>query len=143
MDPTYTDQFLRGLVEFIEWAKWLLLLAFCLTMGDLKFGIAAARYRQEPIKRSRAVRRTVDKICSYLIWLLMAYTFGEAFGKPFGIDLVPLMLLLIIYGVELESIFVNYFAAHGRKIKINLLGFFGKKAEIIEIEKTDEPNENH
>ncbi|MCC8155057.1 MAG: phage holin family protein [Tannerellaceae bacterium] len=137
MEHTYTDQFLLGLVEFIDWARWLLLLAFCLTMGDLKFGIAASRYRNEPIKRSRAVRRTLDKICSYVIWVLMAYTFGQAFGQPFGFDLLPMVILLVIYGVELESIFVNYFASHGRKVKVNILAFFGKRTDILDIEKKE------
>lgn len=69
----YTDKFLFGLIEFFGWAKWLFFLALVLTLGDLKFGIAASRYRKDPIKRSRAVRRTMDKITSYIIWVVMAY----------------------------------------------------------------------
>ncbi len=68
----------------------------------------------------------------------MAYTFGEAFGKPFGIDLLPLAILIIIYGVELESIYVNFFAARGKNVRVNFLKFFGKKTEIIEIEEEKE-----
>ena len=55
----YTDKFLFGLIEFFAWAKWLFFLALVLTLGDLKFGIEASRYRKDPIKRSRAVRRTI------------------------------------------------------------------------------------
>ena len=134
----YTDEFLRGLIDFFAWAKWLIALAVVLTFADLKFGISASLYRKETIKRSRAVRRTFDKICSYMIWLLMAYTFGEAFGKPFGIDLLPLIILLVIYVVELESIYVNYFAARGKNVKVHLNKFFGKKLDVIEFE--DETN---
>ena len=135
---TYTDQFLIGLIDFFIWAKWFLILAFVLTIADLKFGIAASRYRNEAVKRSRAVRRTLDKVCSYVLWVVLAYTFGQAFGLPFGIELLPMLMLLVIYGVELESIYVNYFAAKGKNVKVNILKFFGKKTEIIEIDEQKE-----
>lgn len=142
MDNNYTDGFLIGLLDFFIWAKWLLALAFLLTMADLKFGISAAKYRNEIVKRSRAVRRTFDKITNYCIWIILAYTFGQAFGQPFGVELLPLIMLLVIYGVEVESIYVNYFAAKGRKIKVNFFKFFGKKADIIEVEEKEDNNGN-
>jgi hypothetical protein len=132
---TFTDQFLIGLLDFFAWAKWLLILAFILTMADLKFGISASKYRHEPIKKSRAVRRTLDKISSYVLWIVLAYTFGQAFGLPFGIDLLPVLILIVIYGVELESIYVNYFASKGKNVKVNILKFFSKKVDIIEIKE--------
>ena len=140
MDNNYTDGFLLGLLDFFLWAKWLLALAFLLTMADLKFGISAAKYRNEIVKRSRAVRRTLDKITNYCLWIILAYTFGQAFGRPFGIDLLPLIILLVIYGVELESIYVNYFAAKGKKVKVNVFKFFSKKHDIIEVEEKEDDN---
>lgn len=140
MDNNYTDGFLIGLLDFFIWAKWLLALAFLLTMADLKFGISAAKYRNEIVKRSRAVRRTLDKITNYCLWIILAYTFGQAFGQPFGIDLLPLIILLVIYGVELESIYVNYFAAKGKKVKVNVFKFFSKKNDIIEVEEKEDNN---
>jgi hypothetical protein len=134
---TFTDQFLVGLLEFFLWAKWLMILAFVLTLADLKFGISAARFRKEYVKKSKAVRRTLDKISSYVLWIILAYTFGQAFGLPFGIELLPIVILLVIYGVELESIYVNYFAAKGKKVKVNVFKFFGKKADIIDIEEKE------
>ena len=107
-------------------------------MADLKFGISAAKYRNEIVKRSRAVRRTLDKITNYCLWIILAYTFGQAFGQPFGIDLLPLIILLVIYGVELESIYVNYFAAKGKKVKVNVFKFFSKKNDIIEVEEKED-----
>lgn len=142
MDNNYTDGFLIGLLDFFIWAKWLLALAFLLTMADLKFGISAAKYRNEIVKRSRAVRRTFDKITNYCLWIILAYTFGQAFGQPFGIDLLPLIILLVIYGVELESIYVNYFAAKGKKVKVNVFKFFSKKNDIIEVEEKEDDNGN-
>nr|DAL15333.1 MAG TPA_asm: holin [Caudoviricetes sp.] len=142
MDNNYTDGFLIGLLEFFIWAKWLLAAAFILIMADLRFGIPAAKARGEEVKKSRAVRRTFDKITNYCIWIILAYTFGQAFGQPFGVELLPLIMLLVIYGVEVESIYVNYFAAKGRKIKVNFFKFFGKKADIIEVEEKEDDNGN-
>lgn len=139
---TYTDHFLVGLLEFFLWAKWLLILAFVLTITDLKFGIAASKYRKETVKKSRAIRRTLDKISSYILWVVLAYTFGQAFGLPFGIDLLPILILLVIYGVELESIYVNYFASKGKNVKVNIFKLFGKKTDIIEIEIEEKEEEN-
>lgn len=139
---TFTDGFLFGLLEFFIWAKWLLILAFILALTDLKFGIDAARERKEVIKRSRAIRRTLDKVSSYVLWIVLAYTFGQAFGQPFGIDLLPLIILIIIYGVELESIYVNYFASKGKKVKVNFLKFFGKKTDMIDIEEKEKEENN-
>lgn len=131
----YTDSFLLGLLAFFMWAKWLLLLAAILTVADLKFGIDASKVRGENIRKSRALKRTINKICSYCLWVVVAYTFGQAFGQPFGIDLLPLLMLLIIYGVELESIYSNYFESKGRKIKVNIFKFFSKKINLIDIEE--------
>lgn len=135
---TYTDQFLVGLLDFFIWSKWLLFLALVLTLADLKFGIAASKYRKEDVKKSKAVRRTLDKISSYILWVILAYTFGQAFALPFGIDLLPMLMLLVIYGVELESIYVNYFASKGRNVKVNILKYFSRKADIIEIDDQKE-----
>lgn len=131
---TYTDNFLVGLLDFFIWAKWLLILALTLTLADLKFGIAAAKARKEDVKKSKAVRRTIDKITSYIIWVILAYAFGQAFALPFGVELLPMLMLVIIYGVELESIYVNYFASRGKNVKVNILKFFGKKTDMIEVE---------
>jgi len=135
---TYTDHFLIGILDFFIWAKWLLMLAFLLTLADLRFGIAKARYEKEEVRKSRALRRTIGKIMDYIIWIVTAYVCGEAFGKPFGIDLLPLLMLLVIYGIEVESSFKNYFASKGRSVKVNFIGFFSKKTDIIEIENEQE-----
>lgn len=138
----YTDQFLLGLQEFIIWAGWLLGLAVILILADLIFGLRAARYRGETIKRSKALKRTISKVWSYVMWIILAYTFGQAFGLPFGIELLPLIILIIIYGVELESIFSNYFETRGMKVKVNIFKLFGKKIDLIEFEKEKDNNEN-
>jgi len=134
---TYTDAFLIDLLQFFAWARWLLLAAFSLTIADLKFGISAAKYRKEEIKRSRMIRRTANKIVDYIIWIVIAYTLGRAIGEPFKIDLLPIIILLVIYGIELESIYTNYFASKGKKVKVSVFKFFKKKHDIIEVEEEE------
>lgn len=135
---TYTDHFLAELLDFIVWAKWLFLLALALTIADLKFGISASKKRNEIIKRSRALRRTIKKISDYFIWVITAYTFGKAFGLPFGIELLPLIILVVVYAIELESIFVNYFASKGKKVKVDVFKFFKSKTDLMDIEEVKE-----
>lgn len=134
---TFTDGFLLGLFEFLIWAKWLLLAALILTIADLKFGIEKAKFLNEEVRKSRAIRRTFQKICDYIIWIILSYTLGKAFS-PFSIDLFPLLIVLIIYIVEIESIFKNYFTTRGKNIKVSIFKFFSKKTDIIEIEEEKE-----
>lgn len=141
MENVTTDQFLTGLLEFFIWAKWLMLTAFVLTMADLKFGVEKARYLKEEVRKSRAIRRTLQKICDYIMWIILAYTLDKAFIS-FEIDLLPFIILIVIYGIELESIFKNYFTARGKNIKVNFLKFFGKKTDIIDIEEKEDNNGN-
>lgn len=140
MENVTTDQFLTGLLEFFIWAKWLMLTAFVLTMADLKFGVEKARYLNEEVRKSRAIRRTLQKICDYIMWIILAYTLDKAFIS-FEIDLLPFIILIVIYGIELESIFKNYFTARGKNIKVNFLKFFGKKTDIIDIEEKEVKDE--
>lgn len=135
---TYTDEVLQDVFIFFRFASVFVLLAFVLTVADLKFGIEASKARKEKIKRSRAVRRTMDKISSYILWILIAYLFGKAFGQNW----TAYPMLAIIYGIELESIYVNYFAIKGRKIKakINFTSLVNSAKDIIDIEDSDENN---
>lgn len=141
MENNYTDGFLLGLIEFFVWAKWLMLAALVLTIADLKFGVEKAKYIKEEVRRSRAIRRTLQKISDYVMWIIVAYTFDKAFIS-FSIELLPFLMLIIIYGIELESIYKNYGTARGKNLKINILGFFKKKTDLIEIEEEKEDDTN-
>ena len=64
-----------SLVSYLSWAadfispiRWFLLAAFALVLADLKFGIEAARHKGETIRKSRAIRRSANKIIDYLCW---------------------------------------------------------------------------
>lgn len=126
------------LASYLAWAadmvspiRWFLLAALALVLADLKFGIDAARHRGEVIRKSRAVRRSINKVIDYICWILVATSFGQAFGTPFGIPVLPAIVLLVVYGCEINSCFNNYFEAHGSRLRINIFKWFKSKNDII------------
>lgn len=124
---------MSNLLDFMEPLKWFLLLGLILIIVDLRFGILAAKARGEVIRPSRAIRRTANKIIDYLCWILVAGAMGKAFGIPFDVPILPSIVLLVVYGCEINSCYGNYFEAHGKKVKINIFKLFAKKADIIEV----------
>lgn len=127
--------FMSGFMDFIEPLKWFLLLGLILIFADLRFGIAAAKKRGEKIRISRAGRRTINKIVDYLCWILVAGAMGKAFGIPFNIPILPAITLLVVCGLEINSVFMNYFEARGKKVKVNIFKYFAKKTDIIDVEE--------
>ena len=116
--------------DLLEPVKWFILAAVCLIVADLKFGIEAARKRGEKIRTSRATRRSVNKL---------AMSFGKVFGEPFGLPILPALVLLVVYGCEINSCFNNYFEARGSKLRINIFKLFkNKSGDVIEPENRDE-----
>ena len=111
---------LTSFIEFVEPVKWF---------------IEASKKRGETIRRSRAIRRTVNKMIDYICWILVATSFGAAFGQPFGIPILPAIVLFVIYGCEINSCFNNYFEAHGKKLRINVFKWARSKSDIIEPEE--------
>ncbi|MBD9177592.1 MAG: hypothetical protein EGP82_00165 [Odoribacter splanchnicus] len=130
--------FMSGLMDFIEPLKWFMLLGLLLILADLRFGIAAAKKRGERIRFSRAGRRTINKMIDYLCWILAAGGIGKAFGIPFNIPVLPAITLLVVCGLEINSMFTNYFEARGKKVKVNIFKYFAKKTDIIEVEEKEE-----
>lgn len=134
----WTAAVLAQFCSFMDPLKWVFLAAVVLILADLRFGIAAARKRGETIRFSRAVRRTVNKLTDYTCWILLAATVGQAFGEPFGIPMLPLLILLVIFGCEINSCYSNYFEARGRRIKVNIFRLFARKADILEPEEIND-----
>lgn len=118
-----------------------LLVAFVLIMGDLRFGVMAARKRGEKIRGSRAIRRTINKMIDYLCWVSIAMVLGASFGDIFGVPLLAAIIMVIVCAVELSSIFDNYFEYKGLKKKFNVWKFFAKLFRIPEIAESIEDEE--
>lgn len=128
-------------LNYLEPIKWLALCGVILVICDLRFGVLASKVRGEEIRKSRAVRRTVNKLVDYTCWILLSVGIEYAFGLSLHIPLIPVFMMLVIYGVELNSIFDNYFKYRGINIKVDIFKWFKKKVDIIEVEETKDKKE--
>lgn len=131
---------LSGMIEFLYPIRYLALLAIVLIIVDLRFGIRAAKIRGEEIRFSRAIRRTGNKIVDYTCWLLLAVSIGRAFGTDFNIEILPSIILALIFGIEINSCIGNYFKIQGKSYKINILKLFtGNPTSVLDIDE-NQPN---
>lgn len=127
---------LSVVTDFCFPLRWFFLAALILIIADLRFGIRASRKRGEEIRFSRAIRRSTNKVVDYLCWIMLAGTIGQAFGGDLGIKIMPSLILVVIYGIEINSCFSNYFEAHGKKIRFNIFDMIkNKEINIEEVEK--------
>lgn len=137
-----TSAFLVPLVD--GWRNLMLwvLLAVVLIIVDLVFGIKAARKRGEPIRGSRALRRTLNKLVDYLCYLSIAWCIGHTFGASLEIPLLAVFVLAVVYGIELISICDNYLEYKGINKRINLTKLLGSIFKKYKVEEVLEDVEN-
>lgn len=120
--------------------------AIVLIILDLIYGCKAAAYRQERVRFSTAIRRTLTKSFSYVCWIILASTLALSFEKEW----LEWIILGMVYLNELSSIIGNYFEAKGLKINwgkvLNaIIGIFGQKTNTdtsgVDVEGFVEPME--
>ena len=129
------------LVPFLDFYGKLvpfMLFGMILIIVDLRFGIQKSKFKKEEIRTSRAVRRTLNKMVDYICWITLAGLFGHSFGEILGIPILAGLMLLIVYGIEINSCYSNYFEARGINKKINIFKLFGKKDLEDCIEKKED-----
>ncbi len=137
-----TASVLAPLVDgFGSMTVWLLV-AFVLILVDLRFGISAAKARGEKIRKSRAVRRTVNKMVDYICWISIAWVLGDTFGKQLHIPLLAVIVMAVVCLIELSSIFDNYFEAHGINKKFNVFKFFSGLLKLPDLSDSIEEKED-
>ena len=112
-----------------ESAVWLVAAAVIIVC-DLYFGCEAAKRRGERVRLSRAVRRTINKACEYLCWVLL----GTVLSLSFSADWIRQLVLGVIFGNELTSCLTNYFESKGKRIKLNIFKLLGRKFNLPELE---------
>lgn len=108
----------------------MIIVAVVLVLADLRFGVEAAMVRGESVRFSRALRRTINKVIDYICWLAIAIVLGGSFGDKFGIPLLAYIIMAVIFGIELTSIFDNYFESRGLKKRFNFMGFFSRALHL-------------
>lgn len=148
----FTAAVLSPFIEGWQQILWFLILAIILILGDLRFGIAAARKRGEKIRPSRAVRRSLNKLVDYICWLSIATVVGVNFGSVFGLPLLSVIIMAIVCIIEMSSIIDNYLEYKGIKKRVNVIKLiarifhrpdFTDVLEPTEQEENQEKEENH
>lgn len=92
---------------------------------DLLYGIKAAKARKERVRISTAVRRSVTKGFSYIVWLILASTMAIAFHHEW----IEWAILGLVYVNEFASIIGNYLETKG--ITFSWAGFYRWVLRVI------------
>lgn len=97
--------------------RWMILLAIILIVSDLWFGISASRVQGIAIRKSRAGRRTLNKLVDYICYILLGAVIGKAIGEPYGVDpmVVSITVMVLCYCFEIDSIYGHICEIHGIK----------------------------
>lgn len=135
-----TSAFLAPLIDGWENLIMWVGLALILILADLRFGWMAARKRGDNPRKSRALRRTINKLVDYICWISLAWFIGHTFGSSFDLPILAVIVLAIIYAIEIISIVDNYFEYKGIAKKVNWLRVFSKifkKHNISEVLEDD------
>jgi len=88
--------------------------AVALLALDLIYGVKAAKFRDEKVRASTAIRRTTTKFFSYLCWLILASTLAISFDKNW----LEWGVLAVVYANEGLSIIGNYLETKGLSFSI-------------------------
>ena len=137
----FTAAVLSPFLEGWQQMLWFLILAVILILGDLRFGIAAAKKRDEKIRPSRAVRRSLNKLVDYICWVSIATVVGVNFGSVFGLPLLSVIIMAGVCIIEMSSIIDNYLEYKGIKKKVNLIKLIAHIFKKPELEDVLEPAE--
>lgn len=141
--------FIKELLDIMYDLRWWLVLAFILIIADLWFGIRAAKVRKEPIRKSTAGRRTMNKFVDYMLYILVGTSIGMAVGEPYGFNpmIVSCTILALCYAFEVDSIYDHICEIHGVNKRLNIwkaiwLFITFRFSELKEIDKLKPVNEN-
>lgn len=96
---------------YIEMLPWMAA-AIPLILIDLKLGRAKAKSKGEKVTIGKSLKMTMDKVFSYLCWMLLSVTLSVAFDAPF----VKYVIMACIYGLEVMSSMNSWFISKGLNI---------------------------
>ena len=104
--------------------RWMIILAIILILSDLWFGLSASRLQKIEIRKSRAGRRTLNKIVDYICYVLLGAVLGKAIGEPYGMNpiVVSITAMVICYCFEIDSIYGHICEIHGIKKRYHKIG---------------------
>lgn len=102
--------------------RWMILLAFVLILSDFWFGISVSRMQGIEVRKSRAGRKTLNKIIDYLCYVLLGAVIGKAIGDPYGLNpiTVSITIMILCYCFEIDSIYNHICELHGVKKRYSI-----------------------
>lgn len=102
--------------------RWMILLAFILILSDFWFGISVSRMQGIEVRKSRAGRKTLNKIIDYLCYVLLGAVIGKAIGDPYGLNpiTVSITIMILCYCFEIDSIYNHICELHGVKKRYSI-----------------------
>lgn len=142
------------MVTIIYDARWMLLLIIICVVGDFRYGwgesskrYAAAQATDDKLcmaqykwRTSRAVRRTINKLIDYLIWVTIGMFAGMAILEPLGVSHIigGVVATTIAVLCEAKSFFGHFMYLHGMVVeKRTVVGF--AKAFCVALTKKKVP----
>ena len=130
------------LVTIIYDARWLLAVITLCVAADFWYGWSESRKRYEAARAkkdkivmaqyrwrtSRAIRRTMNKLIDYIMWVSLGVFTGFALLRPLGADymLGGIAATAIAIGCEAKSFIGHFFYLHGIRIEQKSVGGFLK-----------------
>lgn len=124
--------------DFISPIKYIIIATVLLVIMDLYFGISESKKRKRPIRKSRAFRRTANKLMDYFFFILLTGLLQQIFlASHIQTPYFSLVATILIGFFELESIINHWLVLHHRKrIKLkNYLVIFSKNEKVKEVVK--------
>lgn len=102
--------------------RWMILLAFVLILSDFWFGISVSRMQGIEVRKSRAGRKTLNKVIDYLCYVLLGAVIGKAIGDPYGLNpiTVSITIMILCYCFEIDSIYNHICELHGVKKRYSI-----------------------
>lgn len=114
-------------------ARWMLLAITVCVLADFRYGWGESSKRYKKAKEkgdkivmtqykwrtSRAMRRTVNKLIDYFMWVTLGMFFGWAILKPLGVDHIMggVVATAVAIACEAKSFCGHFFYLHGIKIE--------------------------
>lgn len=129
------------LVAVIYDARWFLATLVLCVLADFRYGWGESSKRFNMAKKkgdkivmsqykwrtSRAIRRSINKLMDYIMWVSIGSFIGMALLKPIGVDYMMggFVATCIAVGCEAKSFFGHFFWLHGVRIEEkSIKGFF-------------------
>jgi hypothetical protein len=108
--------------------RWMILLAFVLILSDFWFGISVSRMQGIEVRKSRAGRKTLNKVIDYLCYVLLGAVIGKAIGDPYGLNpiTVSITIMILCYCFEIDSIYNHICELHGVKKRYSIWAILWK-----------------